>query len=109
MERYHIVIDTLGSDKGPTAILEGAKLVLEENDNIDVTLVGDEEVIKSANLPSERIKIIHAPETVTNYDNPIEAFYNKKLVFQSLKQLKNVLKMKKLSELFLPVIQALYS
>ena len=78
MERYHIVIDTLGSDKGPTAILEGAKLVLEENENIDVTLVGDEEVIKAANLPSERIKIIHAPETVTNYDSPIEAFYNKK-------------------------------
>ncbi len=77
MERYHIVIDTLGSDKGPSAIIEGAKLVLQENENVDVTLVGDESFIKEQGLPEDRIKIIHAPETVTNYDNPVEAFYKK--------------------------------
>ncbi|MBO6280828.1 MAG: phosphate acyltransferase [Bacilli bacterium] len=78
MENKHtIVIDTLGSDKGPEAIIEGAKMVLDEFENINVTLVGDEELIKSKNLPSERIKIIHAPETVTNYDSPVEAFYKK--------------------------------
>ena len=74
MNKYTIVIDTLGSDKGPEAILEGARIVLEENPNVSLTLVGDEEVIKAKGLPNDRIKIIHAPETVTNYDNPIEAF-----------------------------------
>ncbi len=76
-KKYTIVIDTLGSDKGPEAILEGARLVLEEFPNVSLTLVGDEEVIKAKGLPSERVKIIHAPETVTNYDNPVEAFYKK--------------------------------
>lgn len=76
-QRKYIVIDTLGSDKGPDAILEGAKMVLEDNPDINVTLVGDEELIKSKGLPEERIKIIHAPETITNYDNATEAFYKK--------------------------------
>ena len=91
MEKYHIVIDTLGSDKGPLAIIEGAKLVLEENENIDVTLVGDEELIKAQGLPSERVKIIHAPQTVTNYDNPVEAFYRKEKlsVFEAVKECAN--------------------
>jgi len=74
---YNVVIDTLGSDKGPEAIIEGAKLVIDEFANINVTLVGDEEFIKSKGLPENRVKIIHAPETVTNYDSPIEAFYKK--------------------------------
>lgn len=77
-KRYSVVIDTLGSDKGPDAIIEGAKLVLDEFPNINVTLVGDEGFIKSKGLPSERVKILHAPETVTNLDNPVEAFYKKK-------------------------------
>ena len=76
-KKYTIVIDTLGSDKGPEAILEGARLALEEFPNINLTIVGDEEVIKAKGLPEDRVKIIHAPETVTNYDNPIEAFYKK--------------------------------
>lgn len=77
-KKFTVVIDTLGSDKGPEAILEGAKLVLDEFPNVNLTLVGDEELIKSKGFPSERVKIIHAPETVTNYDNPVEAFYKKK-------------------------------
>ena len=58
-------------------IIEGAKLVLNEFNNVNITLVGDEELIKSKGLPTDRVKIIHAPETVTNYDSPIEAFYKK--------------------------------
>lgn len=76
-KNYTIVIDTLGSDRGPEAIIEGAKLVLNEFNNVNITLVGDEELIKSKGLPTDRVKIIHAPETVTNYDSPIEAFYKK--------------------------------
>ena len=86
--KYHIVIDTLGSDKGPEEIILGAKQVLEENENVDITLVGDEDLIKSSGLPLDRIKIIDAKETVTNYDNPVEAFYKKDKVsiFLALKE-----------------------
>ena len=87
--KSRIVIDTLGSDKGPDAILEGARIVLEEHPDIDLTLVGDEEVIKAKGLPEDRIKIIHAPHTVTNYDNATVAFYNKEAtysVFEAIKE-----------------------
>ena len=84
-EKYTIVIDTLGSDKGPEAILEGARLVLEEYPNVNLTLVGDEELIKSKGLPMDRIKIIHAPKTVTNYDSPTAAFYDKTNVYSVFK------------------------
>ena len=88
-KRYKIVIDTLGSDKGPEAVIEGAKLVLEENPDIDVILVGDEELIKSKGLPEDRVSVIHAPTTVTNLDNPVEAFYHKKnevSIFKALEE-----------------------
>lgn len=88
-ERSRIVIDTLGSDKGPDAILDGAKIILEEHPDIDLTLVGDEEVIKSKGLPEDRIKIINAPQTVTNYDNATVAFYNKDAkysIFEAIKE-----------------------
>ena len=45
--RKRIVIDLLGSDKGPGEICEGAKLLLEDNPDVDVTLVGDESLLKS--------------------------------------------------------------
>ena len=77
MEKYKIVIDTLGSDKGPEEILKGAKRILEENSRANLVLVGDEELIKTFNFPKERVEVIHATETVTNYDNPVEAFYKK--------------------------------
>ena len=88
-ERNRIVIDTLGSDKGPDAILDGAKIILEEHPDIDLTLVGDEEIIKSKGLPEDRIKIINAPHTVTNYDNATVAFYNKEArysIFEAIKE-----------------------
>lgn len=91
-KRYKIVIDTLGSDKGPEAVIEGARLVLEENPEIDVIIVGDEELIKSKDLPEDRVSVIHAPTTVTNYDNPVEAFYKKKSevsVFKALEETAN--------------------
>ena len=86
--RKRIVIDLLGSDKGPGEICEGAKLLLEDNPDVDVTLVGDESFIKEQGLPLERVKIIHAPETVTNLDNAAEAFYKKPnvSVFKALEE-----------------------
>lgn len=74
---YSIVIDTLGSDKGPEAILDGAKLILDEFNNVHLILVGDKDLIAKYGFDENRIKIIHTLETITNYDNPVEAFYKK--------------------------------
>lgn len=83
---HKIVIDLLGSDKGPEEILKGAKLALEEYPNLFLVLVGPEELIKGAGLPLDRVEIINADKTVTNYDNSVEAFYrsNDVSIFKAL-------------------------
>ena len=79
MENNHtIIVDTLGSDKGPLEIIEGAKLLLENFSDLHIVLVGDEELIRQSNISLERVKIIDSKGTISNYDNPVEAFYNNK-------------------------------
>ena len=81
MANYKIVIDTLGSDKGPEAIILGASLALQEFPELTVTLVGPEslinEKIKELNMDASRLKIIPAEETITNYENPYTGIMNK--------------------------------
>ena len=81
MEQYKIVIDLLGSDKGPDAVLLGAALALKEFSNLCVTLVGPEELINAKKdeigLDMSRVKIINATETITNYENPYTGIMNK--------------------------------
>ena len=72
-----IVIDCLGSDKGPEEIIEGARLIIESYPEIDVILVGPKDLIIKSNLPENRYEIVEADVTVTNYDNSVEAFYKK--------------------------------
>ncbi|MCF0107938.1 MAG: hypothetical protein HUJ59_02910 [Bacilli bacterium] len=94
MKTYKIVIDTLGSDQGPTAAIKGAALLLARRADTLVTLIGDEALIKGT-LEAEgadlnRVKIIHTPDSITNLDNIGEAFFKKPnaSVFLGLKELK---------------------
>ena len=81
MEQYKIVIDTLGSDKGPEAVILGAALALKEHPELFVTLVGPDslikEKIKELEIDPSRLKIINAEETITNYENPYTGIMNK--------------------------------
>ncbi|MCQ2787146.1 MAG: hypothetical protein MJ199_01960 [Bacilli bacterium] len=76
-----IVIDTLGSDKGPETIILGISLVLKEFDDITVVAVGPEELIKSKltelGCDLSRVEIINADETITNYENPMKGIMGK--------------------------------
>lgn len=76
-----IAIDTLGNDKGPEVIVEGAVMALQANDDLSVVLYGDQAVIKAKlaelTYDAERLEVVHAPETVTNYDNPMQAIFQK--------------------------------
>ena len=81
MAEYKIVIDTLGSDKGPETVILGASLALKEFPELKITLVGPEELInekiKELGIDSSRIKIVPANETITNYENPYTGIMNK--------------------------------
>ena len=84
-----IIIDTLGSDNGPTAILDGAKLILDKHQDVELIIVGDESLIKQHDLDFSRVSIIHAPDTVTNFDNPLLSLYEGKVVsiFKAMEEL----------------------
>lgn len=77
-----IVIDTKGADKGADTLIRGVALALEKFPEVNYLLVGNEEYIKAEcenlALPMERIEILDAPEEITNYDNPAEAFFTKR-------------------------------
>ena len=81
MNQYKIVIDALGSDKGPEAIILGASLALKEFPELSITLVGPEDLInskiKELAIDASRLKVINATETISNYENPYTGIMNK--------------------------------
>jgi len=81
MSKYKIVVDALGSDKGPEAIILGVSLALKEHPDLSITLVGPEELInekiKELEIDASRLKIINASETITNYENPYTGIMSK--------------------------------
>lgn len=80
-KQYKIVIDALGSDKGPETIILGVSMALKEFPNLSITLVGPEalinEKVKELGIDTSRLKIIPAEETITNYENPYTGIMNK--------------------------------
>ena len=88
MGKREIIIDLLGSDNGPEEMLEGARLVLEAFPDVCVALAGPRALIEAAGLPDDRVRILEADTTVTNLDNPVEAFYRKEpvSVFKALQE-----------------------
>ena len=80
MDKRSIIIDLLGSDQGPEEMLEGARLVLEAFPDVNVVLAGPRALIEAAGLPEGRYRMLEADKTVTNLDNPVEAFYRKEPV-----------------------------
>lgn len=80
-KQYKIVIDALGSDKGPETIILGVSMALKEFPNLSITLVGPEalinEKVKELGIDASRLKIIPAKETITNYENPYTGIMNK--------------------------------
>ena len=80
-QQYKIVIDALGSDKGPEAIILGASLAIKEFPNLSITLVGPEALINEKmqeyGVDKARFKVIPAEETITNFENPYTGIMNK--------------------------------
>jgi glycerol-3-phosphate acyltransferase PlsX len=77
-----IALDAMGGDHAPAANVEGAIQALNESDDIQVTLVGDEQSIRKElsgkSCPDERIEVLHASEVITMDDSPSMAVRRKK-------------------------------
>ncbi|HNZ50077.1 MAG TPA: phosphate acyltransferase PlsX [Bacilli bacterium] len=59
-----LAIDIMGGDFAPLAIIDGVKLALNQFDDLEFVLFGDEEIIKK-HLPSHpRVVVVHAPDKI---------------------------------------------
>lgn len=77
-----IIVDAMGGDNAPEAVVNGCIDAVNEADGFDILLTGDsekiEKILKQRNFNSTRIKIHHASEVITVEDTPTKAIKTKK-------------------------------
>lgn len=77
----HIALDAMGGDRGPEEMVSGAIQAVQDSD-LEITLLGDESriaaVLKSQNVSSPRIHIVHTSQVVDMDESPFEAIRRKK-------------------------------
>ena len=77
-----IVVDAMGGDNAPLAQVQGAVDAVNERKDIQVILVGKEDVIKSEltkyKYNSEQISVVHASEVIETSEPPVNAIRRKK-------------------------------
>lgn len=76
-----IALDAMGGDHGPTPNVGGARLALNANPDLTIVLVGDQTqltpLLAAGNLPSGRVEVVHASQTVEMKEKPAEAMRRK--------------------------------
>ena len=80
---FRLALDTMGGDHGPDEIIPAAIFTLKNHHDLELLLVGQEDVIKQilaglAPANSARVQIIHAPEVIAMDEAPSSALRNKK-------------------------------
>ena len=69
-----VLVDVLGGDNAPKAVLEGAVGALKKQEDLNLILVGPEKEIREAmskgGIAESRYEIIHSEVAVTNTDHP---------------------------------------
>ncbi|RPI37062.1 MAG: phosphate acyltransferase PlsX [Nitrospiraceae bacterium] len=77
-----VALDAMGGDHAPSVNVEGAVETVNEYDNIDVILVGDEasiqQQLRNKRYRANRISIVHASQVVEMHEPPMVAIRKKK-------------------------------
>ncbi|HYQ47539.1 MAG TPA: phosphate acyltransferase PlsX, partial [Thermodesulfovibrionales bacterium] len=77
-----LVLDAMGGDHAPQVNIEGAVETVQESDDIEVILVGDESAIrkelKGKKHRTDRISIVHASQVVEMHESPTVAIRKKR-------------------------------
>jgi glycerol-3-phosphate acyltransferase PlsX len=73
-----IVIDAMGGDHAPEAVVKGAMLATKAHKDLTIILVGDETKIKPYLTSTEQIEIIHTTTVISGDDEPVKAVRRKK-------------------------------
>lgn len=77
-----IAVDAMGGDKAPLMNIEGAIEALKENEDLSITLIGKEDVIRNCiqelNVPPKTFEIINAEQIIEPHEEPAAAYRKKK-------------------------------
>ena len=77
-----VALDAMGGDHAPSVNVEGAVETVNECEDVDVILVGDEALIqkelKNKRYRANRISVVHASQVVEMHESPIVAIRKKK-------------------------------
>ena len=77
-----IIVDAMGGDNAPGAIIKGSIEAINEDKRVKVFLVGREPVIREElakyTYPKEQIRIVHAEEVIETAEPPVNAIRRKK-------------------------------
>lgn len=73
-----IAIDAMGGDYAPLAIVEGSLQALNETDDLEIVLVGNEQVLKPLihTVPA-KLHIVHTDEVIEPDEEPVKAVRRK--------------------------------
>lgn len=76
-----IIVDAMGGDLAPQAPVEAAARAARELD-VEIVLVGNTAVIEKElnkyEYPKDKVSIVHAPEVISNHEEPAKAVRSKK-------------------------------
>ena len=78
--KYKLALDVMSGERDPLASLDGAIEALKNDDALQLSLVGDENIILN-HIPNEllsRIDIVHTVEVVSMDESPVDALRKKK-------------------------------
>lgn len=77
-----IVLDGFGGDNAPTEVVKGAILAVTRFDDLEIILVGNEDILKPElqknGYSGDKITILNATEVITNNESPTLAIRQKK-------------------------------
>jgi len=85
-----LAVDAMGSDLGPSEVLEGVSLAIELSPrNTEFLLFGQEEILeplvsKHSILSQAKVELVHCPEVVGMEEKPIAGIKGKKMSSMSL-------------------------
>jgi len=82
VKTLRILVDAMGGDNAPEAIVNGCLDAIKSQEGFDIVLIGDAEqinkIMEKRKFKSPRVEIVHSKEVITNDDIPTRAIRSKK-------------------------------
>ena len=78
-----IALDAMGGDLGSELLIDGALSAMDKRSDLEVVLLGpedllNEQITQRAGVDTGRLSIVHAPQTVSMHESPVDAVRKKK-------------------------------